>query len=90
MRITKQDRINQLEREAAHFKEELEKAKSRGKNNLEWSCYQLTERDKKLITCKEGLGRIIKIVDRAILKRRSTEDERAIKEVAKKALEDSK
>lgn len=90
MRQTKQDRINKLERDVAHYKEELEKSRITAKRNQQWYFEQIAKQEAKLTTCKEALGRIIKIVDRAILKRRSTEDERSIKEVAKRALEESK
>ena len=90
MRQTKQDRIDQLELWLENSKAEIAQMKAQQERASEWrrSIYQ---KDQETIrTLKEALGRIIKMVDRVISQRRSTEDERAIKEVAKRALEDTK
>lgn len=90
MRITKQDRIDQLESWLRQKDEEL--SKCRANREMQHEFYRdIRAKDRQLQdTLKAALGDIINRVDKAILRRRSTDTERAIKGVAKQALEKTK
>lgn len=89
-RFTKQDRIDQLESWNEHYKAEIERLKNREATGIEWRKKRFEEEQARQDALKAALGRIIKIVDRVISQRRSTEDERSIKAIAKEALNESK
>lgn len=86
-RFSKQDRINQLEMWLENLKKDLEISELKRQRELAWYARQRTAYRDRLTVCRKALGAIVERVNRSRFK---PIEEVHLRDIAKKALEESK